>query len=375
MPNMMDEHSKLTIRHAMGIRREAFLDHMTFVANESPVFGELFGPMIGVKDDWQKEGATAAELDFSAFRYREPLFHHLPLNTGFAGRGVEPELVEETAEHWIWVDELGRRMKLMKGVATLPLPLNFPVRTMTDWLAIKHHFTFTPERLAAEWVAKARQAAADGYVVRAGIPGAYWTLRDLMGDEETSIGVYTQPELLHDILATLADTAFRVLEEASRQVVIDELSVAEDIAGKSGPLWGPLHIDEFIRPYYRRIWDMLASRGTRLFRIDSDGDIRPIIPNLLAAGINVISPCEPAAGMDVVQLRRQYGNALGIEGGIDKHALWKDRAAIDAELARVIPPMIRSPGTLLSLDHRIPNGVSLDNYRYYIQRAWDWFGR
>ena len=58
-------------------------------------------------------------------------------------------------------------------------------------------------------------------------------------------------------------------------------------------------------------------------------------------------------------------------GGIDKHVLRRSQAEIIAELEYKIPPMVRTGGCMLGLDHRIPNGTSLANYRFYIQKAWE----
>ena len=41
-------------------------------------------------------------------------------------------------------------MKMIKGYATIPLPLDYPVRNMDDWLKIKHHYAFSEERLAGD---------------------------------------------------------------------------------------------------------------------------------------------------------------------------------------------------------------------------------
>jgi uroporphyrinogen decarboxylase len=149
------------------------------------------------------------------------------------------------------------------------------------------------------------------------------------------------------------------------------LMVHEDFAGKSGPLVGPRQVHQFIAPYYRRVWNLLRSRGARLFWIDSDGDIAPILPALVDAGINVIFPVEPVGGMDIVRLREQYGTRLAFIGGLDKHVLRRSQAEIAAELEYKIPPMVRSGGCMLGLDHRIPNATPLANYRFYIQKAWE----
>ncbi len=162
-----------------------------------------------------------------------------------------------------------------------------------------------------------------------------------------------------------------VLDRASSRVQIDLLSVHEDMAGNNGPLAGPSQVREFIVPYYRRIWEMLADRGARVFDQDSDGDMNPVIDAFLEAGVNCMHPMEPAAGMDIVKIREKYGNKLAFYGGIDKHVLRDTKEAITAELEYKIPPMVRTGGCVIALDHRIPNGTPLENYRFYISKAWE----
>jgi len=343
---------------------------MTFVRNERPLFTEPFGPLIGLKEEWEAQGASPEELDLSAFPFRCPAEAYVPVNTGWMG-GAPEETIEETAHHRIYRDAMGRTMKLLKGYATLALPLDFPVKTMDDWRRIRHHYAFCEERFAPGWEDVAREHIARDRVLCAAIPGGYDTPRQLMGDEAACLAYHDDPELMHDILATLADTAVRVLDRVSRAVTIDQLSVHEDMAGKSGPLAGPSQVREFIAPYYRRVWDMLADRGTRLFDQDSDGNMDAVIDTFLDAGVNMMHPIEPAAGMDIVALRERYGPRLAFCGGLDKHVLRRPRGEIDAELERKIPPLVATGGCLLGLDHRIPNGTPLEAYRYYIRKAWE----
>jgi uroporphyrinogen-III decarboxylase len=185
------------------------------------------------------------------------------------------------------------------------------------------------------------------------------------------VAYYDQPELIHDILRTVGDTAARVLDTVSRAVTVDILSVHEDMAGKSGPLAGPRQVQEFIRPYYRRLWGLLAERGARLFDQDSDGDMNAVIPAFLDAGVNCMHPMEPAANMDIVKVRQRYGARLAFYGGIDKHVLRRSPAEITAELEYKIPPLVATGGCVLALDHRIPNGTPLANYRFYLQKVWE----
>ena len=48
------KHSDLAIRKTPTIRREEYLDYMTFQSNERPLFTEIFGPLIGLKEELTK---------------------------------------------------------------------------------------------------------------------------------------------------------------------------------------------------------------------------------------------------------------------------------------------------------------------------------
>ena len=362
-------HADLAIKKTPTVSRGEYLDHMTFRRNERPLFTEIFGPIVGLKEEWLEQGATPEELDFSAFRYRCEARGGVPVNTGRLG-GFTPEVLEETDTVIISRDEYGRTMKLNKGVATLPLPLDHPVKTMDDWLKIKPWYQFSEARFGADWERVAREHLAAGRVVTVSIPGGFDEPRQLMGEAALCMAYYDTPELIHDMLATMGETAFRVLERVSATVQVDMLSVHEDMAGKSGPLVGPKQIRDFIAPYYRRVWDMLAERGVRLFDQDSDGNMDSVIPAFLEAGVNCMHPMEPAAGMDIVKIREQYGTRLAFYGGIDKHVIRRSKEEIEAELAYKIPPMLATGGCVLALDHRIPNGTPLENYKFYVDKVW-----
>lgn len=367
-------HADLAIQRTPSVGREEYLDHMTFQSNVRPLFTEIFGPILGLKEEWEEQGATPEELDFSAFPYRCEDRGGIPVNTGRNG-GYPEEQIEDCEERRVWRDSLGRTMELHKASATLPLPLDYPVKTMDDWLKIKPWYQFSEDRLRPGWKEAAERLLAEDKVVVVGIPGGFDEPRQLLGEEELCVAYYEQPELIHDILTTIGDTAVKVLDTVSAAVQIDMLYVHEDMAGKSGPLAGPNQIREFIAPYYRRIWDLLRDRGARLFDQDSDGDMNPVIDSFLDAGVNCMHPMEPAANMDIVQVREKYGTRLAVYGGIDKHVLRQSREDIERELEYKIPPMVKTGGCVLALDHRIPNGTPLENYKFYVRKAWEIMNR
>jgi uroporphyrinogen decarboxylase len=122
--------------------------------------------------------------------------------------------------------------------------------------------------------------------------------------------------------------------------------------------------EEYMVPRYKIVCDFLRSRGVNLICVDSDGDVRTLIPLWLRAGLNGIWPLEVQAGMDVVELRREYGNRLVMIGGIDKRVLSRNHTAIENEIERVWP-VVEVGGYIPCTDHSIPPDVSWDNYRHY----------
>jgi uroporphyrinogen-III decarboxylase len=350
-----------------------FIDLMTFNHPKREMFCETMGLLVGLDEEWKTQGARADELDLTAFGFDYVHACSAGGNTG-AIHTQKEVFLEETNEYVISRDSWGRTVKLMKGFATIPLPVSYPVKTMDDWRKLKPMFQFEESRIDLGVVEQAKALQKKGTMVRASIPGGFDFPRELMGEEAACLCYYDDPELMQDIINTASDTSFHVFERISELITIDCLFVHEDMAGKSGPLIGPALIKEFIHPYYRRIWDLLNSRGTKLFAQDSDGDMNPVLSVFAEAGVNIFYPCEPAAGMDIVAIRKKYGNAFAMLGGIDKHVLRKSKDEIRKELEYKLQDSVRGGGMCFGLDHRIPNGTPLENYRYYVRTAQEMLG-
>lgn len=347
--------------------REEYIELMTFGDIDRPMFVELFGPLVGLTDEWIAQGATKDELNLNTFDFDYVSVVGCGASCGLFG-AAKPRVIEETAEYIIDVDALVRRRKLIKGCATIPLPLNFPVTDMESWLKIKPLYSFNEKRINWEKVENAKKMQEQGTLVLGSIPGGFDVTRELMGEENLCIAYYEDPELIHDILDTVCDTAYKVFERVSEKLVIDNHFIHEDMAGKSGPLVGPNIVREFLKPYYTKIWGLVSSSGTRLFSQDSDGNMNAVIDAFLECGVNIMYPFEPASGMDMVETRKKYGNSLAIKGGIDKHVLRKSKEDIRRELEYKLQPFMYK-GTVFGLDHRIPNGTPLENYKYYVDTA------
>ena len=353
--------------------RERYIAHSLFEDTGREMFCELFGPLHVLEGEWRAQGASEAEISMKAFDWDFVPVAYLSGSTK-ARTGMTPRILEDTPEMQISIDNMGRRTKLIKSSATIPLPLDHPVVDTDDWERVKHWYAFDEKRVDREMLKNQRRSWERGALTVISIPGAFDEPRQLMGEAELCIACYEEPEMLHDMLNTFADNAIKVIERVGEIVPIDCVFVHEDMAGKYGPLFGPTQIREFFKPYYKRVWDAARAYGAKLFSQDSDGDVSPILDDLIDCGINCIHPMEPVGGNDIVELRKKYGNKLCFKGGIDKHALVRGKDAVRAELEYRLAPHLMGGGMIFGLDHRIPNGVHIDTYRYYVNLGREMLG-
>ena len=351
--------------------REQYLAHCNFEYTGREMFCELFGPLHALEEEWRKQGATEKEIAMTAFDWDYVMLTHLGSKTKGAKTGpvtgIAPKILEDTPEYTVSMDEMGRRMKLVKSTATIPLPMEYPVETMEDWLKVKHWYAFDESRIDPDQLREQKKLHDKGYLTVLEIPGGFDEPRQLLGEENLCMAYYEEPEMIEDMLATIADTTVKVMERVGDIVPIDHIFIHEDMAGKSGPLAGPAQIKEFIAPYYLKAWGCAKSYGAKVFSQDSDGNMNPVIDAFLECGVNCFHPLEPAAGMDIVELRKKYGKKFCMKGGIDKHVLRRTKEEIKAELDYKLSAPMLGGGTIFGLDHRIPNGVPLENYRFYVE--------
>ena len=127
------------------------------------------------------------------------------------------------------------------------------------------------------------------------------------------------PEIVHYCLDQLFDLAYqntlRIYEAIPGRVLITY--VAEDMGSQQSLLFSPAQIHEFLIPRMRRIMDLAHSAGAYVFH-HSDGAVRPIIPDMIAAGIDVLNPIQwRCRGMDREGLKRDFGDRLVFHGGVD----------------------------------------------------------
>ena len=138
--------------------------------------------------------------------------------------------------------------------------------------------------------------------------------------------------------------------------------------GATGRWYLPRYSTSAWRPG-RKIRNKLEEYGVKLYSIDSDGDVTDLVGHWLDAGVNGQFPIEVGAFKgDAMYFRKKYGKELFIMGNFDKLALEKGHAAISAEIERLLP-LMKEGGFIMMPDHMITPGVSLEDYRWYLEQV------
>jgi hypothetical protein len=286
-------------------------------------------------------------------------------------RGLEVQVLEDTAEHTLYRDEGGRVISRHKW-SGVEVNDTYAVTRPEDWpdleaVARREEATYyNPGTIEAAYGPLRAGQARGEYSVRLHIEGFYWTPRELMGTEGVSLAFYDAPGLVHRINRFALSVFEEHLSKVLEVLPVDVLYVQEDISGTNGPLLSPRLFDEFVAPYYRELVPMVRRLGVRHVLVDTDGDFRRLVPNFLSVGVDGFLPMDVNAGMDIVSVREEYPR-LQFIGGFNKLCIAAGHQAVDREFERLLP-VVRQGGYIPGADHQVPPSTSLENYRYYIGR-------
>ena len=80
----------------------------------------------------------------------------------------------------------------------------------------------------------------------------------------------------------------------------------------SGPYISPRLFKELILPRFRR----LAEKMKKPWIFHSDGNLYPVLADLLDLGIKVLHPIQPGP-MDIFQLKKDIGDRVCLAGNVD----------------------------------------------------------
>jgi len=282
----------------------------------------------------------------------------------------ERRVLEKQGNRQIIIDEMGVKQKVsLEG--SIPEFYEWPVKNRKDWEEFKNE-RFNPKtpgrypKNLDEVIEKFKTRNYPLHLKGGGI-GFFGSLRCLMGEIRLMTGYYDDPGLIKDIINYLVDFWMELSSPILSRIQVDSVNMWEDMCYKTGPLVSPDTFREFMLPAYNKFTSFLKDYGVRNIVVDTDGNCWKLIPLFLEGGVTGLLPMEVAAGMNIIEVRKEFPK-LQIMGGIDKRALIKGKKEIDRELENKISFMLKKGGYIPYVDHHVPPDVSLENFVYYRSR-------
>lgn len=158
-----------------------------------------------------------------------------------------------------------------------------------------------------------------------------------MGFEAFAIALHENRALVEAVLDRYTDWAAELAERAGA-AGFDAFVTTDDMAFKTGPFFSPAVFRQLVVPRFRRVAQRLAIPWI----FHSDGNMEPVVDDLLALGVAGLHPNEKGA-MDIRAVKRRYAGRLCVLGNVDMDLLGR---GTPREVAEEVRGLIRdlAPG-------------------------------
>jgi uroporphyrinogen decarboxylase len=143
---------------------------------------------------------------------------------------------------------------------------------------------------------------------------------------------------------------------------VDVAQEADDFAGQFGMLISPQTYRKLVKPRHKILFEFIHARSRAKVFFHSCGAVRPIIPDLIEIGVDILNPVQvSASGMDSAGLKRDFGHDLVFwGGGVDTQVvLCKGTPAeIRTEVRRRLDDLMPGGGFIFTAVHNIQADVA-----------------
>jgi uroporphyrinogen decarboxylase len=110
------------------------------------------------------------------------------------------------------------------------------------------------------------------------------------------------------------ERVFRAATEGAAQL-IDIFFMGDDMGTQTGPWVSPRLYRSFFKENFRRLNELAHGFGIKTM-YHTCGNVTALIPDFIDCGLDILQSLQPAA-MDLCKLKREFGQHLCFQGGID----------------------------------------------------------
>lgn len=191
----------------------------------------------------------------------------------------------------------------------------------------------------------------------------------LRGMENLLMDYVLDPGFAQRVARIVMDYKRRVLERAA-EVGADILCTGDDYAHNRAPIMSPEHFERFVLPYLKEAVGVAKGSGLPFMK-HTDGCLWPILDMIVGAGIDILDPVEPVAGMDIGRVKEAYGDRIALAGNVDcGHLLPHGTAEEVVEAVKeTLAKGAVGGGLILASSNSIHPAVKPENYRAMVDAA------
>jgi len=298
---------------------------------------------------------------------------------GFVGGRVTARrrevLIEETETTRLVRDGNGAVLRWLKGSSGAPEHVDFLVKDRRGWEEhIRPHLVNAADhqrRIDFDFYRGMRAYCTQhDLFLTCGVVGPFDLVTPMCGHEHLLVGMALDPGWAQDMADIYSRLTIELLETLfNREGLPDGLWVWEDLAFKQRPFVSPAMYRELLFPAHRRLFQWAHARKLPVI-LHSDGFVEPLLPDLIEAGIDCLQPLDVKAGMDLLRVKKQFGDRLALIGGMDGRVLETNSLeAVRAELEQKLPGAMAGGGYILQTDHSVSSRVNYATYRHFVERG------
>jgi len=312
---------------------------------------------------WHKEGLPAGESPGRFFKYE---MTNIGANLSFR---LPTETVEETDDYTVVRNANGVLRKNWKNSTSTPELLGFTVNSREAWEEHKPRLKYDESRV--NWnnaLAAYKNAREKGlYICYSGAIG-YDKWGNIIGPETFLPAMLIEPEWPKDVYMTDVELHMAAAEEMiARGIEFDGAFLYDDLGYRNGTFFSRETYREQLFPAHKRLFDFFNSKGMPVI-LHSCGCVNDFVPYFIEAGLTCLQPLEVKAGMDLIDLKKKYGDKLAFMGGIDVRAMSaEDPAVIEKEIRTKVGFAKQGGGYIYYSDHSVPDDVSFEQYKRVIE--------
>jgi uroporphyrinogen decarboxylase len=272
---------------------------------------------------------------------------------GFSG--YQPRFLTED----VYIDEWGTTYQKSPSSWPIDAPIDFPIKSREDLVNYQPPDPTLPGRDVE--IRTALSMPNDELAITGGIGGPMSNAWMLLGYERIAISIYDNPQLVRDVFALSNEFS----KEAARRAVeagVHAMWISEDLGDSTRGFFRLNQFRDFVLPYFADLVEYVRGLGVPVL-MHSCGRISAYLPDLIQTGISAIHPLQRTAGMDLRQVKQQFGERMCIIGNIDSSRTLPFGSPEDvaAEVREALDIAAPGWGYVLASDHSLHDGIPLDN--------------